>query len=73
MVSKMINKSRQNDSKKDFLVIWKIDLYADGPVHAAKLARQIQLDEDSTATVFEIFDDNSKLHEIDILGMDLDE
>jgi hypothetical protein len=38
----------------DFRVTWDIDVEADDPVQAAKLARLIQLDPQSTATVFTV-------------------
>lgn len=38
----------------DYRVRWEIDVTADTPQEAAIIARRIQLDTDSTATVFEI-------------------
>lgn len=37
-----------------FRVMWEIDLDAEAPREAARLARQIQLDPESIATVFRI-------------------
>ena len=41
--------------KKNYRVIWEIDLYADSPEAAAQLAWDIQ-HEDSTADHFEVID-----------------
>jgi hypothetical protein len=38
----------------EYNVVWRIDIEAGTPVQAAKLARAIQLDPESTATVFQI-------------------
>lgn len=38
----------------EFRVSWAIDLTADTPRHAARLAREIQRDIDSLATVFTV-------------------
>lgn len=39
---------------KEYLVTWTIQLEATSYEHAATLAREIQLDRDSTATVFKV-------------------
>jgi len=39
---------------KEYTVTWKIDIQADSPEEAAKIARVIQLDPDSTAEYFEV-------------------
>lgn len=38
----------------NYLVTWSMELEADSPLDAAKLARKIQLDPDSLATEFEV-------------------
>ncbi len=40
----------------EYTVTWEIDLNADSPVQAAKLARKFQLDPQSWATVFSVVD-----------------
>ena len=51
----------------EFLVAWKIDIGATGPVEAAKEARRIQQDSESIATVFEVTDKRAgKTFEIDL-------
>mgnify|MGYP006883087109 CR=1 FL=1 len=50
----------------EYLIKWKIDIEADSPYEAAALARQIQLDPDSTATVFDVFDENYNCEQIDL-------
>jgi hypothetical protein len=35
-----------------YYVVWDIEIDADSPEEAARIAREIQLDPDSTATVF---------------------
>ena len=42
---------------KTYTVIWTIDLEATSPEVAAELAKEIQQDPDSTATVFEVMDE----------------
>lgn len=37
-----------------YRILWIIDIDADSPSHAAKKAREIQQDPDSTATVFDV-------------------
>lgn len=40
----------------DYRVCWEIDITADTPLHAARLAREIQTRPGSTATVFDVHD-----------------
>lgn len=40
--------------QKEYTVIWGIDVTADSPQDAALQARHIQLDRQSTATVFDV-------------------
>lgn len=44
----------------EYLVIWKIDIPAADPKEAVEKAREIQLDEGSTATFFEVIDPEMK-------------
>jgi hypothetical protein len=39
----------------DYLVIWEIEVVADDPVEAAKLARAAQTQPNTKATVFDVF------------------
>lgn len=39
-----------------YRVMWKIDIYAESAEQAAQIAREIQSDPESTATVFEVYD-----------------
>ena len=38
----------------EYHVTWEIDIEADSPREAARCARELQLDQDSTATIFEV-------------------
>jgi len=51
---------------KRYRVTWKIDIYAGSPKEAAQEARNIQLNEESTATVFNVVDDDGEKTEIDL-------
>jgi len=53
----------------EYLVEWKIDIDADNPVDAAKQARRIHLDPESTALVFQVTDTKTN-EKVDV---DLDE
>jgi len=44
---------------KLFHVVWEIDIYARSPREAAKQAQAIQQDQDTTATVLNITEENS--------------
>lgn len=48
----------------DYLVSWLINIDAESPLEAAKEARKIQTDPDSTATLFGVTDRETK---VDIL------
>ena len=39
---------------KNYLVLWEINIEADTPGEAADKAREIQLDKESAATIFEV-------------------
>lgn len=41
----------------DYIVTWRIELSANSKEEAAQLAREIQLDPNSRATVFEVAED----------------
>jgi hypothetical protein len=49
----------------DYVVAWTIDVEADDPWAAANEARKIQLDPESTATIFTVRERNAK-HPVDI-------
>lgn len=40
---------------KTYLVVWEIDIEANSPHEAARKAREIQLDPQSTATSFDVY------------------
>ncbi len=40
----------------EYVVIWRVELDADSPYDAARQARNIQLDPESAATLFEVID-----------------
>jgi len=55
---------------KQYRVHWEIDIWAGSARQAARCARQIQLDPENTATVFEVVDFGSEkktLQTVDIL------
>ena len=49
------NLGRRNNMQS-YSVTWQITLDADSPIHAAQLAREIQLDPASIATVFDVIE-----------------
>jgi hypothetical protein len=50
----------------EYRVIWEIDIHADSPQQAAERARAVQLDPDTPATIFSIFDyGNLQMHRVD--------
>jgi len=52
----------------EYIVMWVIELNATDPVEAAKFARRVQLDEESTATCFEVVDKKAnKTIKVDLL------
>ena len=53
----------------EYLVEWKIDIDAENPLEAAKQARHIHLDPESTALVFQVTDTKTN-EKVDV---DLDE
>jgi hypothetical protein len=51
----------------EFRVIWEIEIHADNPLKAAEQARAWQLDTQTPATVFSVWDYNKrKMHRIDL-------
>ena len=42
---------------KEYIVTWRIEIYAEDKNHAALQAREIQLDPNSIATIFEVAED----------------
>lgn len=56
---------------REYLVTWRIDVWAANPVEAAMRALVIQRDQESTAVVFEVLDSKHPrvLHRVD-LGLD---
>ncbi len=42
----------------NYVVTWKIEINATSPEVAAEMAREIQLDPDNIATVFEVWDED---------------
>jgi len=57
-----------------YRIVWAIDLDADSPEAAAKQARQIQLDPNSIATVFDCYEQRKGKraikHTVDLTGGD---
>ena len=52
---------------KLYHVVWEIDIYAQSPRETAKEAQTIQQDKDSTATVFDVTEeDGDKVVRIDL-------
>ncbi|MHC4463632.1 MAG: hypothetical protein ACYS30_19710 [Planctomycetota bacterium] len=50
-------------------VVWKIDVGADSPENAAAKALEIQRNPSSTATVFDVIDENDNSQTIDFLEL----
>lgn len=48
-----------------FRVVWEIDIDADDPVQAAKIAEEIQRDPQSIANVYAVYDSKGDLHMVD--------
>lgn len=51
--------------KNEYHVIWHIEVSADSPEEAAQVAKAIQADPGSTATHFEVVDEDAVLHHVD--------
>jgi hypothetical protein len=55
---------------KRYTVSWVIDVDAENELEASKQAREIQLDKDSTATIFNVYEDDTREPvEIDLLEL----
>lgn len=52
---------------KDYTVTWTIDIYADSPLEAAKLARDSQIQPDTSALVFYTFTAEGEACRVDLL------
>jgi len=52
---------------KEYLVQWEIELKADSPLQAAKLAREIQADRSSLAVVFDVADEKGETVRVDLM------
>ncbi|MBF6100469.1 hypothetical protein IU510_20635 [Nocardia cyriacigeorgica] len=50
----------------DYRARWQIDVSATDPLHAARKARAIQRDPDSTATVFDVVDEYGSTFRVDL-------
>ena len=60
-------KATEKQMAKLYHVVWEIDIYAQSPREAAKEAQAIQQDKDSTATVFDVTEeDGHKTVRIDL-------
>ena len=52
---------------KRYHVVWEIDIYARSPREAARKAQEMQQDQDTTATVFDVTqEDSDKTVRIDL-------
>jgi len=54
----------------EYLIRWEIEIIADTPGAAAHIAREIQLDPSSHATIFEVVDENDTIKVIDTMDID---
>jgi hypothetical protein len=52
---------------REYLVEWRIDIEADSPEEAAAQALVCQRDTESTAVVFDVFDENGEMVTVDLL------
>lgn len=50
----------------DYHVCWKIDISAESPEEAARIARKYQLDPDTHADHFEVFDEDGNATTVNI-------
>ncbi|MGA2229012.1 MAG: hypothetical protein ABSH41_31640 [Syntrophobacteraceae bacterium] len=53
-----------------YSVNWKIDIEAESPVEAAKQALEIHRDQNSTAIVFDVFDEHRNYTRVDLLEIE---
>lgn len=50
----------------EYKVTWSIEVDAESPKDAARISRQIQLDSNSTATVFDVTDEKGNVTTVDL-------
>ena len=53
-------------ARQTYHVLWEIDLDADSPREAAELALLIMLDSESTATTFDVTDEDGETTRVDL-------
>ena len=53
-------------ARQTYHVLWEIDLDADSPQEAAELALSIMLDSESTATTFDVTDEDGETTRVDL-------
>ena len=53
-----------------YSVNWEIDIEAESPVEAARQALKIHRDQNSTATVFDVFDEDGNHTRVDLLEIE---
>lgn len=53
-------------AKQTYHVLWEIDLDADSPSEAAELALSIMLDSESTATTFDVTDEDGETERVNL-------
>ena len=58
---------RAKGEKCSFLVTWEVDMYAETPADAARMAFAIMKKPGTTATVFKVFDEEGESTIVDIL------
>ncbi|MGA7858672.1 MAG: hypothetical protein WCA11_12125 [Terracidiphilus sp.] len=44
----------------DYFVTWEVEIKAENPVEAAKLARAVQTEPNTRSTVFKVFSENAE-------------
>lgn len=52
---------------KEYKVVWEIDIEAESAEEAARIARNIQLNDASIATVFNVYDNSGCCKDVDLL------
>lgn len=56
----------------NYRVIWEIDIEADTALEAVVRARSYQADPDTSAVVFDTYDENGNHMHIDLMGIDFE-
>jgi hypothetical protein len=71
-VKKTTNRSPKRDEPviQEYLAIWKMDISADSPEQAARLARAYQRDPKAIVGVFEVYDQEGGAHRVDLDEVD---